>query len=212
MTINDHRTDHAADARLSALRGAVTSLLIRLETDVDQDGWDQPPALFGIFHHPHPHPASADYAVELDGSLVGPGTWHRPDPAVPAGSDANLHPVDILLSLPDELDGPAMRSWLDGWLHRDGRQLLGFGFCFEAWQGRIRPGYRHGDLAQAPAWQRTEVRAVAALDRHGHTWQLIRPRGANRASLTTSDNPGQRIAASRILAGLHRLNHLGRRR
>ncbi|MFC5004421.1 hypothetical protein ACFPIJ_42170 [Dactylosporangium cerinum] len=206
------------------LRAAVTASLARVEARLDRHGWDQPPALIGIFHHPRPYPTrtvtsittltstvdtAADLVVEVDAGLVAPATWHRPHPTNPA---VNLHPVDVLLGLPAELTGPAMRDWLRDWLHHDGRRLVGFGFCFEAWQGMIRPGYRHGDLAAAPATQRTEVRAVAALDTAGHAWQLIRRRDATRPAITTSDSTGQHIAASRVLTALRRLNQLGHSR
>ncbi|MFG2043949.1 hypothetical protein [Dactylosporangium sp. NPDC048998] len=228
MTTHVSRPVHADPGEASpALRAAVAAVLTQLEASLDRHGWDQPPALIGIFRHPQPQyvPRTAgvattdrsartglstvEFLVEVDAGLVGPATWHRPDSAQPA---INLHPVDVLLRLPDELAGPAMRTWLHDWLHLDGRRLVGFGFCFEGWQAPIRPGYRHGDLANARADQRTEVRAIAALDVHGHAWQLIRPRSATRPELTTSDTTGWRIAASRVLTGLHRLNQLGRAR
>ena len=188
----------------SVLRAAVTATLTRVEAGLDRHGWDQPPALFGIFHHPRPHDltrtatqtnrSTVDLVVEVDGDLVGPATWHRPNPAAPS---ANLHPVDVLLGLRDELAAAGMRDWLRDWLHRGGRQLIAFGFCFEGWQAPIRPRYRHGDLGRGRADERSEVRVVAALDRHGHVWQLIRPRDASRPDLTTSDSSTRRIGASR---------------
>lgn len=164
------------------LRAAVTATLTQVEADMQRHGWDQPPALIGIFSHPSPRDltrtatptnrSTVDLVVEVDGGLVGPATWHRPDPAAPART---LHPVDVLLGLRDELAVPAMRAWLRDWLHRGGRHLHAMGFCFEGWQAPIRPGYRQGDLGRGPADERAEVRVVAALDRHGHAWQLIRP-------------------------------------
>jgi hypothetical protein len=198
------------------LRAAVTATLTRVEADMQRHGWDQPPALIGIFSHPSPHdlPRTATptnrstvdpVVVEVDGGLVGPATWHRPDPAAPK---VNLHPVDVLLGLRDELAVPAMRAWLRHWLHRGGRHLLAMGFCFEGWQAPIRPGYHHGDLGRGPAEERAEVRVVAALDRHGHVWQVIRRRDAPRPDVTTGDSTARRIGASRVLTGLHRLNRL----
>lgn len=218
MTTHPSRHRHAEDlgGPPPVLRAAVTATLAHVEASLDEYGWDRPPALIGIFHHPRPHdltrttpPATGSTVdlVEVDSDLVGPATWHRPDPVAPT---AHLHSVDVLLGLRDELAVPAMRDWLRDWLHRGGRQLLGFGFCFEGWQAPIRAGYRHGDLGRGPAGERTEVRVVAALDRHGHAWQLIRPRGAPRPDITTSHSTTRRIGASRVLTGLHRLNHLGR--
>jgi hypothetical protein len=219
LTTHSSRHGHAEylGGHPPVLRAAVTDTLTRIEADMHRHGWDQPPALIGIFRHPpaydltrtaiHANRSTVDLVLEVDDGLVGPATWYRPDPAAPP---ANLHPVDVLLGLRNELAVPAMRAWLRDWLHRDGRRLLAFGFCFEGWQAPIRPGYRHGDLGRGPASQRTEVRVVAARDRHGHVWRLIRARDAFQPDVTTGDSSTRRIGASRVLTGLHRLNHLGR--
>jgi hypothetical protein len=71
-----------------ALRAAVTATLTRIEADLERHGWDQPPALIGIFRHPSPHDltrtttqpirSTVELRIEVDGGLVGPDTWHRP--------------------------------------------------------------------------------------------------------------------------------------
>ncbi|WP_327007642.1 hypothetical protein OHA72_10425 [Dactylosporangium sp. NBC_01737] len=222
MTIHhpDGARTEPRTGRPPTLRHAVTAVLTRLEGQLAPHGWDQPPALLGIFHRPRLQqarpgtspilrPCAVDVPmgrmVEVDTTLVTAQTWHRPDPAAPA---VNLHPLDVLLGLPDELTAPAVRPWLREWLHREGRRLVGFGLCFEGWQRGIRPGDLTAGLAADPSGQRTEVRVIAALDSHGHTWELIRRRGAIAPEINTGDRTGRRIAANGVLTALHRLNQL----
>jgi hypothetical protein len=81
---------------------------------------------------------------------------------------------------------------------------------FEAWLGAVKPTYRHGDLAQAPASDRVEARVVAAVDIDGHVHRAIRVRGAQAPTLTTWTVPPPRIRDTRIITGLTRLVHLAR--
>ena len=117
MTIH-HTTDSRTALRAGAgagrapdLRHAVTAVLARLEAQLAPHGWDQPPALLGVFHQPRLHQARASESatlrpstvdgpmgrmVQVDTTLVTPQTWYRPDPATPA---VDRHPVDVLLGL-----------------------------------------------------------------------------------------------------------------
>lgn len=187
-------------------RAALTAALTNTEATLQRHGWDLPPVLVGLFDR---RLSIVDCRIEVDDTAVVPGTWHRPDPANPG---ENLHPVTVLIQLGTELAHPRLRPWLRDWLHREGRMFLGFGFCFEGWQAPIRPGYRHGDLAHGPADQRTEVRAVAALDIDGHDYQITRRRGEPHPRVTVSDTPASQTSDSRILTGLRTLNHLGHTR
>ncbi|MEV6932090.1 hypothetical protein AB0M46_47435 [Dactylosporangium sp. NPDC051485] len=202
-----HRRGSTHDRLPSGLRDAVTDALVQTEIRLDRHGWDQPPILTGIFFR---RVSATKIHVEIDPSLISPITWREPGTVPAAGAvrpaDA-AHPVDVLLRLAGDLAATPMRDWLRDWLHHDGRRLAGFAFCFEGWQAPIRPGYRHGDLAAAPDSQRTEVRAVTALDLHGGTWQIIRRRGELHPTVSTSSGT---TSAGRVLTGLHRLNRLAR--
>ncbi|MBF9134741.1 hypothetical protein I0C86_38295 [Plantactinospora sp. S1510] len=98
-----------------------------------------------------------------------------------------------------------MRTWLRGWLHVDGRRCIGFGVVFEAWLGEARPGFRHGDLAQAPESARVQTRVVAAVDIDLRFYRAIRMRGAHAPAVTTWAAPPPQIRGTRIAAGLTRM-------
>ncbi|MFG2058569.1 hypothetical protein ACGFI9_31545 [Micromonospora sp. NPDC048930] len=182
----------------------VTRTLARVEALHERHGWDLSPELIGLFDRPmsaHPH------QVHVDADLFDPSVWHAPSLA---GGDQDAQPAVILHRLARHASSHAMRDWLRTWLHRDGRRCVGFAMVFEAWAGRVGPGYRHGDLAQAPASARVETRVVAAVDIDLRLYQVMRPRGARSATVDTWAVPPPRVAGTRIAAGLTRLIHLAR--
>ncbi|MFG1952461.1 hypothetical protein [Micromonospora sp. NPDC048830] len=181
-----------------------TSTLAVVEAQHERRGWDLPPQLIGLFDRPmsaHPH------RVYVDGDLFDPSVWHDPDLA---GGDQEAPPAVILHRLAEHADSLPMRSWLRAWLRQDGRRCVGFAVVFEAWAGPVGPGYRHGDLAQAPASDRVEVRVVAAVDIDLRMYQVMRARGAQAPAVNTWPVPPPRVRDTRIATGLTRLVRLTR--
>lgn len=173
MTTND-RVNHAARPRLRPdTREAITTILLNTEATAHRFGWDGPPVLFGLFDH-----ATADGmgTLEVDPSIVAPDLWRTPDPR----RRSQHLPVPVVLHrVASDLSGAAARGWLCDWLHAGGRTCVGVGLLFEAWAGPVRPGYRRGDLANAPAHQRREVRVIAAVDTDLGLHRIVRVRGVD---------------------------------
>ncbi|MEU7171500.1 MULTISPECIES: hypothetical protein [Micromonospora] len=185
---------------------ALTRTLTDVEALHEQHGWDLSPELIGLFDRP----MSADpHRVHVDADLVESSVWHDPSRA---GGDENLPPAVVLHHLVTTMGSAPMRDTLRAWLHQNGRRCIGFAMVFEAWAGQVTSGYRHGDLAQAPATARVETRVVAAVDIDLRTYRVMRVRGASTTTVEAWAAAPPRVAGSRIAAGLTRLAHLARDR
>ncbi len=182
----------------------LTRTLTEVEALHERHGWDLSPELIGLFDRPtavHPH------RVYVDADLFHPSVWHNPNLA---DGDQSNAPAVILHRLAEHAASPPMRQVLQGWLHNDGRRCIGFAMVFEAWAGPVGPGYRHGDLAQAPASARVATRLVAAVDIDLRLYRVLRARGAQAPNVDTWAAPPPRIRTTRIATGLTRLVHLAR--
>lgn len=203
MTIQDTTTTDGLRLRPDT-SAAITAVLVNTEAIAHQHGWDQPPILFGLFDHL----TGGNAAIEVDPSMTEPDLWATPDPR----RHGAVLPVPIILHrFATDLTNPAARRWLDGWLHTDGRTCVGVGLLFEMWAGPMRPGYRYGDLANAPAGQRRDVRVVAAVDTDLGLHRVIRVQGADKPHVDHWAHPPAGSRHRRIVTGLHRLVHLARR-
>ncbi|ROO62995.1 hypothetical protein EDC02_5004 [Micromonospora sp. Llam0] len=201
MTI--HRTTTTIERLRPDTCTAITTILAHTEATTHRYGWDQPPVLFGLFDHQ----ADGAAMIEVDPSITEPGLWTTPDPRRPGMP----LPVPVILHrLATDLTSHTGRRWLDGWLHTNGRTCVGVGLVFEAWAGPIRPGYRYGDLAKAPAGQRREIRVVAAVDTDLGLHRVIRVRGTDTPRVDHWTHPPAGSRHRRIVTGLHRLVHLVR--
>lgn len=185
------------------IQTSLTAALTHAEATADRFGWDQPPVLVGLFHLPG---VADTHEIQVDPTLIGHNAWHLDT----ATDGQSLAPTVALHRLTTNLAAAPMRNWLRGWMHRDGRHLIGFGLLFEAWLGPVHPGYRHGDLAKAPEFARIEARVVAALDADQRLYQIIRQRGADQSAVSTWADPPPHIRATRVAAGLTRLMGLAR--
>ena len=172
MTTNRAVTDGTAARRLRPdTRAAITTILTNTEDTAHQVGWDFEPVLFGLFDH---ITAGGIGAVEVDPTFAAPDLWRTADPR----RRGEHLPVPLVLHrLASDLSSPAAGGWLHDWLHRGGRARVGVGRLFEAWAGPVPPGYRRGDLANAPANHRREVRVAAAVDIDHGLHRIVRVRG-----------------------------------
>ena len=180
---------------------AFSEMLLAAERIREHHGWELAPDLLALFHIPmstHPDLVHSDFPVDRS-------VWHDPLTGHP-----DMPPAIALHRLADTLDSSPMRTWLRDWLHEDGRRCIGFAMVFEGWLGPVRPNYRHGDLAQAPASARVEARVVAAVDIDLRVYRAIRVRGAQAPTITTWAVPPPRVRNTRVAIGLTRLVNLAR--
>ncbi|RKF22814.1 hypothetical protein D7I43_31325 [Micromonospora globbae] len=182
----------------------LTRTLTEVEALHERHGWDLSPELIGVFDRPtsaHPH------RVHVDADLFDPSVWHAPNLA---DGDQTNPPAVILHRRAGHAASLPMRDVLRAWLHCDGRRCVGFAMVFEAWAGPVGPGYRHGDLAQAPASACVETRLVAAVDIDLRLYRVLRARGAQAPTVDTWAAPPPRVRHTRIATGLTRLVTLAR--
>ena len=205
MTIHHARTGEATSRRLLPdTAAAITTVLVNTEAIAHRYGWDQQPVLFGLFDHVT---SSGEAAVEVDATIAEPEVWTVPDPH---RHGAHLPPPVVLHRLARDLTSPAASRWLGDWLHQRGRTCVGIGLVFEAWAGPRRPGYRYGDLANAPAGQRREIRVVAAVDTDLGLHRIIRVRGTDTPRVDRRAHLPARGRHRSVLTGLYRLVRLAR--
>ncbi|MFY1673968.1 hypothetical protein ACN27G_29115 [Plantactinospora sp. WMMB334] len=193
-----------------ATRAAIPAVLTQLESAADQYGWDQPPVVFGLFDRPDiANDAGPGLgALELDTTLAAPDLWTEPDPARP---DESLPAPVILQRFARQLATPPARVWLRDWLTRDRRALVGFGLVFEAWAGPVAPGYRRGDLANAPAALRREVRIAAAVDTDLGLHRVARVRHGQPSTARSWPELPRWSQRRGIVVGLRALTELAKR-
>jgi len=205
LTIHHCTIPNTAGRRLQPdTSTAITTILVDTEATAHRYGWDQQPVLFGLFDH---STAQGNAAIEVDPTIIGPDLWAEPDPHRPG---MNVPPPVLLHRLARDLTSPAASRWLDHWLHERGRTCVGIGLVFEAWAAPHRPGYRYGDLANAPVGQKREIRVVAAVDTDLGLHRITRVRDVDTPRV---DRWAQLPAGSRhrrVVTGLDRLVRLAR--
>jgi hypothetical protein len=205
LIISHPSTGTAAYGRLRPETcAAITTVLHNTEARAARYGWDQQPVLFGLFDHVRDDGTTA---IEVDITIAESGLW---TPADPLRHHGRLAVPVILHRFATDLTSPAARHWLGPWLHANGRTCVGVGLVFEAWAGRMRPGYRYGDLAKAPADQRHEARIVAAVDTDLRLHRVIRPRGADTPHMDHRPLPPAHSRHRSVVTALHRLARIAR--
>lgn len=177
---------------------AIRAALIGAEATVDDDGWDRPPLLLGLFtDQPEGQPPRVHLA-----EFPLPDRWNVP---IPGTSGATVPNAFVLQSIADILaDGPRPAE-VGQWLYRPGLTFVGMGFCCEAWMTRGYQGYRYGDLNAVPAMAVGEVRVLVAVDIDERLYQVRRTRGDTTVEITVDSDPAASARQGNIPDALYRL-------
>jgi hypothetical protein len=165
-------TPLAAEERLigegNYTAASMVLILARLEADLEEAGWDEPPRLFTVQRQLAPPELLP--ATGLDGFLLA------------------LEQFGPHLG---GMDGPGMARAIESLagLIKDGfpapAELLGWVLVHEAWLITTTDPNEFGEVAEAAGQhrinqhpKRVEIRMVVAVDRSGTAYQLMRQRGA----------------------------------
>ncbi|MER7894295.1 hypothetical protein ABTX15_31260 [Micromonospora sp. NPDC094482] len=179
--------------------GAIRAALTAIEDDADSRGWDNLPALLGLFdattHRQEPR-------LEIDELAVDPAFWWLHAQTVPG---MRLPYWVGLKTLTARLTAADAQPWLARWAHAGQRRLIGLAFLAEGLDtsdsGR-RDAAAHG-LPDDP--DGVPVRALTACDIDGRHYQILRLRGTATTTTVVLDDPPARVRATVIPACLHRL-------
>ncbi|MEV4539327.1 hypothetical protein AB0J82_36700 [Asanoa sp. NPDC049518] len=170
---------------------AVTGTLTVMERDVNSDGWDATPYLWGMFQN------HRDRSLDFDALSLPPSVWTRM--AAAAGTAVpNWVTVDFIAR---HLSGDGiafLHRWLGRAAGREMRSCVGFVYCGEDLDTQRT---RDPDVPAATP-DGIAVRALIARDIDGRTYQIIRDRATPDRTVTTVD---LRPATSAIPASLDRL-------
>lgn len=180
----------------------LTDALIRTEAVADQRGWNNPPALLGLFAHHSPRLT----AIEVTPYPIDPKVWRLPDPDQPGET---LPPPVVLGSIAGTLATASARPRYASWLRRNGRRFLGAAFVCEAYHAAPYPGYEPGDLNAVPAMADAEIRLLTALDLDHRLYQITRTRGHDQPGTTVLHPAPPQHADTTIGEAMYALVNLG---
>lgn len=175
---------------------ALTDALSRVETRVEELGWDNPPFLIGMFRSPGTDPLT----IEADLFPIQPEVWD-----LPGG-----HPAAVFDLISDYFDTQDTRPHLARWLRPDERCFLSFAFVVEGWQTIAYEGYARGDLNEVPTMADAEVRLLTAIDTDLRLYQIVRVRDSDKPTVTVLEVPPPPLWESTVGYALLRLVRLAR--
>jgi hypothetical protein len=178
-------------------------MLLRLEAQIDADGWDQPTRLFGI---PTPAWAEADLAehgVDLDRlrdmlatpegrrALRDAGATGLDDGAVPDDPDGAAATTFVVTQLGETTGQPVETIW--GYTAPP--HIAAVVLAYEGWQAPT--------TGPAPSKhpERTEFRSLRMVTRSGHEFALLRARGNDPVPVPAAAQRGILYDLLRRVAG-----------